>query len=119
RDELEPVFEMRNEISEFYLAANAGAWEFMRAHPHGPGIDGISHPDALTIAMAIDEGVIRARGRFFVDVETRGELTSGYSVVDTFGVLERKPNAEVVVRADKERFKRMLFDLLSGGRAEP
>lgn len=113
RDELDPVLEMRNDISEFYLAVNRGAWEFMRAHPDGPGIDGIAHPDALTIAMAIDAGLVRTRERYFVDVETKGELTSGYSVVDTFGVLHREPNAEVVLRADKERFKRMLFDLLA------
>ena len=114
REELGPVLEMDNELSRFYLAVNGAAWDFMRSHPHGPGIDGISHPDALTIAAALDESVAPERARLFVDVEHRGELTRGYSLVDAFGVLGRAPNAEVVLRADKERFKEMLFALLGG-----
>ena len=114
RDELTPVLEMGTELSEFYLAANRAAWDFMREHAEGGGIDGISHPDALTIAMALDQRVLASSARLFVDVEYRGALTSGYSLVDRNGVLHKPPNCEVVQRADKDRFKDMLFSLLAG-----
>ncbi|CAN5704683.1 nucleoside hydrolase [soil metagenome] len=112
RDELGPILGLKTALSEFYLAVNRGAWEFMRSHPEGMQMDGISHPDALTIAMAIDHRVIVDQGRYFVDVEHRGDITSGYSLVDRNGVLRKPPNADVVLKADKELFKSMLLRLL-------
>jgi len=50
--------------------------------------------------------------RCFVDVEHRGELTSGYSLVDVNGVLGREPNADVVTKANHDRFREMLVELL-------
>jgi purine nucleosidase len=105
--------QMKSPLSEFYLAVNRAAWEFMRSHKGG-GIDGISNPDAITMAMAINESLIIDRGHFFVDVEYEGRLTSGYSVVDLQGVLNKAPNAEVVLKADKDAFKAMLLELLKG-----
>jgi purine nucleosidase len=114
RDELEPVLEMKTKLSEFYLAVNRGAWEFMRAHDKGPRIDGISHPDALTAAVAIDHGLILDGGSYFVDVEYTSELTRGYSSMDLSRVTGHPANAEVVLRADKKRFGEMLFEVLRG-----
>jgi purine nucleosidase len=112
REELAPILEMHSELSEFYLAVNRAAWDFMRSRAEGSSIDGISHPDALTIALAIDERLMTDRGRFFVDVEHAGELTRGYSLVDLAGVLHREPNTEVVLAADKSRFRAMLIEML-------
>jgi purine nucleosidase len=112
REELRPVLGLGTELSEFYLAVNRSAWEFMRTRGAGRTMDGINHPDALTIAMAIDESVVAARGRYFVDVEYRSDLTRGCSVVDLGGVLRRTPNADVVLGADKGRFRDMLFRML-------
>jgi purine nucleosidase len=114
RDELGPVLDMNTELSEFYLAVNRAAWEFMRTHPEGLRVDGISHPDALLMAMAIDARVMVEAGRYFVDVEYRGEITSGYMLVDRHGVLKKQPNATVVLRADKARFRDMLCKVLVG-----
>ena len=112
RGELRPILEMHSELSEFYLAVNRAAWDFMSTRPEGPNIDGIGHPDALTIALAIDEGLVTDRGRYFVDVEHSGELTRGYSLVDLAGVLHRPPNADVVLAADKGRFRAILIEML-------
>jgi purine nucleosidase len=112
RDELGPVLESENELARFYLSVNRSAWEFMRTHAEGRGIDGISHPDSLMMAMALDERVMSGHRRLFVDVEHRGELTRGYSLVDTSGVLKLEPNADVVLGADRQRFRSMLFELL-------
>ena len=112
--ELTPIIEMDSPLSRFYLAVNRSAWDFMRAHPKGPGIDGVAHPDSLMMAMAIDARVITSSGRYFVEVECAGEVTRGYSAVDLMGFTEQPPNAEVVLRADKQRFRAMLIRVLSG-----
>nr|MBA2599492.1 nucleoside hydrolase [Actinomycetota bacterium] len=121
-DELRPIEEMHTTLSEFYLSVNRAAREFIRLEYD---VDGISHPDAIMTAMVIDEAMITERGNWHVDVEYRSDLTAGYSVVDTLGVMQkgragrrvpgegREPNADVVVRADKERFKQMLARVLA------
>jgi purine nucleosidase len=109
RDELQEILDMCTPCSEFYLQANKSAWRYVR---EVMGVDGISHPDALTIAIAIDERVKTQAIDTYVDVEYRSELTRGYSLVDQGGVLGKKPNAEVVLRADKALFKDMLVRVL-------
>ena len=108
-DELQQIIDMCTPCSEFYLQANKAAWHYVREVMH---IDGISHPDALTIAMAIDERVKTESIHCFVDVEYRSELTRGYSLVDQGRVLDREPNTEVVLRADKDLFTEMLVKVL-------
>jgi purine nucleosidase len=111
RGELASIIEMKTKLSEFYLAVNRATWEFVRDRM---GIDGISNLDSLTIAMAIDEGLILERGQYFVDCEYQSELTRGYSVVDLLGVTGNAPNCDVVLGADKGAFLKMLTELLSG-----
>ena len=113
RDELRPVVDMKTKLSEFYLQVNRGVWEFMRTFIEGESIDGISHPDSLMMAMAIEQDLILETRDCFVDVEYSSELTRGYSLVDLNHVLHREPNAAVVTRVDKDGFKSMLFELLS------
>ena len=126
-EELRPVVEMRSPLSEFYLAVNRAVRHFMNEEF---GIDGISHPDAIMMAMAIDRSVVTESDRCFVDVEADSVLTRGYSLIDKLHVVQRsidngvrvnqlmdladgEPNAEVVIRADKHRFAEMLFGVLS------
>lgn len=126
RDELQPIITMGSKLSEFYLSVNRAVWEFVKREH---GVDGISHPDAIMMTMAIDRSVIVESQRCFVDVETIGELTRGYSLVDKLNVMERsidhgvkvselmklpsgEPNAEVVLSADEGRFTEMLIEVL-------
>lgn len=57
--------------------------------------------------------MIAASDPFFVDVECAGELTRGYSAVDLMGFTDQPPNAEVVLRADKEQFTEMRIQVLA------
>ena len=128
-EELEPIKSLNTGLSRFYLDVNRAVARFMKREH---GIDGISHPDAIMMAMAIDRDVIVESERCFVDVETSSDLTRGYSLVDKLHVMERTidndvevtelmgvpsgaPNAEVVLRADKQRFEEMLRTVLSEG----
>ena len=126
REELQPIISMGSELSEFYLSVNRAVWEFVKREH---GVDGISHPDAIMMAMAIDRSVITGSQRCFVDVETTSDLTRGYCLVDKLNVVERsvdygvkvrelmqvpsgEPNAEVVLSADEKRFTEMLIQVL-------
>jgi len=126
RDELKPIIAMGSPLSEFYLSVNQAVWEFVKREH---GVDGISHPDAVMIAMAIDHSVILGSQRCFVDVETDSPLTRGYSLVDKLNVMQRsvdhgvkvtdlmdlgsgEANADVVLSADEKRFTEMLIEVL-------
>ncbi|HZS91544.1 MAG TPA: nucleoside hydrolase [Chloroflexota bacterium] len=76
------------------------------------GIQGIDMPDPVAMAVAIDRAVLLEEGRYYVDIETTGELTLGETVVDFYGVTGRVPNASVGLRLDAARFKSMLESAL-------
>jgi purine nucleosidase len=97
-------------LSRFYLAVN----RVVRRHTkHQYGYDAITHPDSLVAAMAIDESIMTRSGDFFVDVETRGELTRGYTLVDLLKVWKRPSNVRVCLEADTEKFRQKLMQVLA------
>ncbi len=114
REEVEPIVALKTDLSEFYLAINRAAWEFNRDHREGGGgsVDGITHPDSLTVAMALNPELILESRRHYVDVEYQGSLTRGYSLVDTYGILDLPANAEIVLKADHAGFRDMVISLL-------
>ena len=70
--------------------------------------------DALCVAYLADPTIVSGRP-IHVDVETRGDLTLGRTVMDTHERFEAPANAFVAFDADAPRFVSMLFDVL--GRA--
>ncbi|WP_166626257.1 nucleoside hydrolase [Jeotgalicoccus sp. S0W5] len=75
-------------------------------------LEGTTHPDTLLVAIAADERIMSESTKYFVDVETKGELTRGYSLVDINGRLGKKPNVRVCEKVDRELFKNHLYDVL-------
>lgn len=65
--------------------------------------------DALAVAAIIDPSVITTRF-LHVDVESRGELTVGETVVDTNFRSRRDPNVHVALDADEPKFVTMLLE---------
>jgi inosine-uridine nucleoside N-ribohydrolase len=65
--------------------------------------------DALCVAYLVDPTVVTGR-RAHVDVETRGELTIGRTVIETHGRSEEEPNAFVAFDADAPKFVSMLLE---------
>ncbi|PRX98602.1 nucleoside hydrolase [Allonocardiopsis opalescens] len=95
-------------LSRFFDLVNAPTLAFDRS----VGIDGSTHPDSLTVALLLEPGLVRRSRRYFVDVETQGELTRGYAVFD-WGVFGKEPNATVVEEIDAAGFHRFMLDLLA------
>jgi purine nucleosidase len=71
-------------------------------------VEGICIPDPLAMAVALEPAIITESQRLGVGVETRGDLTSGQTVVDHLGVTDLAPNCEVVFRTDRRRFMEMV-----------
>jgi inosine-uridine nucleoside N-ribohydrolase len=65
--------------------------------------------DALCVAYLVDPTVVTGR-RAHVDVETRGELTIGRTVIDTGVRFGHEPNAFVAFDADAPKFVSMLLE---------
>ncbi len=68
--------------------------------------------DALCVAYLVDPAVVSAR-LAHVDVETRGELTVGRTVMDLHGRFGQSPNAFVAFDADAPKFVSLLLETLS------
>lgn len=72
------------------------------------GEEGICIPDPLAMAVALKPDLVRESASLPVAVETTGRFTSGQTVVDHLGATAAAANAEVVFRADRPLFDRML-----------
>lgn len=75
-------------------------------------LDGTTHPDTLLVAIAANEAIMTESGNYYVDVETAGTLTRGYSLVDINNRSGKSPNVRVCEAVDRKRFKADLFEVL-------
>lgn len=64
-----------------------------------------------TVACLIDPTLLVTK-RLHVAIETRGEFTTGTTVVDIYGVTGKKPNVDVAFDIDRQRFIALLHNSL-------
>lgn len=105
---------VRSEDFERICAGGGRAARFVGDLFFWPGDEGRPFPergvpiyDALAAASLVDPACVRCE-RYHVDVECKGELTYGETVVDVDGRLGLAPNAEVALEPDCERFLSLL-----------
>jgi purine nucleosidase len=98
----------------------------------GTGFSGGAIHDALAVGVAFDPTFVKLRA-MHIDVETEGRIARGETVanrlgtvdhvvdkgdhLETVGVDEVKPNAQVAVGIDSERFLKLFISRLSGSGA--
>jgi len=68
--------------------------------------------DPVAMAVALDPSIVHKKAKYFVDVETKSELTRGQTVVDQLEVLKKTPNITVIKSIDIAKWKNMLFNSL-------
>jgi purine nucleosidase len=120
--DIEFALGLNTERARFAIECNSHARE---AYLKQTGEHGISLPDPVAMAIAIDPTICTAASRHYIDVETTSELTRGMTVVDRLnvagnhrnrtiwaGVLTRDPNAIVCWSLDVKRWKDALFSAL-------
>jgi purine nucleosidase len=73
-------------------------------------LPGFDLPDPIAMAIALQPEVALETRSLFVAIENQSELCRGQSVVDHFNILGRDPNAEVVLKASRDKFWQMLCD---------
>jgi purine nucleosidase len=104
-DDLARIDEIDTPLARFYRQVTRQAEEFERSM----GVPGTTHPDSMACAAIVDPSLILATRPAFVDVETQGELTRGFSHIDH---LSTTPNCTVVTDYDTKRFLELFLDVL-------
>ena len=90
--EIEKVMGFQTAVAEFAIESNSGAQEAFHVQT---GEHGISLPDPVAMAVALDASIVTSESEHFWDVETESELTRGMTVVDRLNVAEDERNREV------------------------
>ena len=75
------------------------------------GINGAPIHDALTVATLINPDVVEFEN-YFVDIETKGELTSGQTVADVYGVTGKEANCRVAMKVNNDLFMSIMMDAI-------
>jgi purine nucleosidase len=121
--DIEKVKAFGSPLSHFAVECNSAA---QAAYFEQTGELGISLPDPVAMAIAIDPMICVSASSHHLDVETTSILTRGMTVVDRLGVADnarnrstwkdfanRPPNAKVCWTLDIERWKKLLYGTLS------
>ncbi len=107
--EIDKVLSFKTPYGDFIVECNRFSVNVNQQKFHGPGM---SLPDPVTMAIALDPQVCTKRSAHFVDVETKSDITYGMTVVDQLGVLKKEPNIEVCWQIDYQRWKEVLYQTL-------
>lgn len=108
-DELKEYMGKKTKISP--LLDHIFSFFIQRRIAGGPEDDIQVINDAITMAYLIDEKIGKTE-KYRVDVETKGTLCPGWTIVDRFGKSGKEPNVDVLVWSDKAMLKDMLFKML-------
>ena len=98
------------------FVADALRWYF-EFHERYDGFYGAFIHDPLALAAALDPRLITTES-LYVDVETRGELTTGMTVADRRRLTGKPPNVDVAATADVDSFLDRLVERIGGLAAE-
>jgi purine nucleosidase len=109
-DKLGRIDALGTPLAGFFAKVNRKAREFDDQVNH---LGGSTHPDSMVCAAIVEPSLILSIQEAVVDVETSGDLTRGWSLIDTLGRVEREPNASVVTDYDTDGFFELMLEVLS------
>lgn len=109
-DDHREIQQLQTSGSQFFIDINRVVKQFNKKVHR---LDGTTHPDTLLMSVAADIGVMTKATPYYVDIETKGEITRGYSMVDINNRSGNKPNVLVCEEVDREKFKADLMDVLA------
>ncbi len=98
---------LKSRASEFFIRVNRTLREYSKSH----GQRGSVQTDSFTVFLAYDQSAILKKESHHVDVETCSSAR-GAMLVDWYG-LNGKPNAEIVLKGDRDKFVNFLLSVLS------
>jgi purine nucleosidase len=109
-DKLAKIAGLGTPLAAFFGQVNRKAREF---DDKVNRLGGSTHPDSMACAAIVEPGLVLATEQAVVDVETTGDLTRGWSLIDTLGRVDREPNATVVTDYDTDGFFELLLEVLA------
>jgi purine nucleosidase len=120
--DIQHVLNFNNCVAKFAIECNSRAQEafFVQTGEHG-----ISLPDPVAMAVALDPTIVTSQSEHFMDVEAESELTRGMTVVDRLNVAADERNrkiwssqlvgrkkAKIIWTIDNKRWKQALYAAL-------
>jgi purine nucleosidase len=90
--DIRQVLDFGTPVARFAIECNSRAQE---AYLEQTGEHGISLPDPVAMAVALDPSIVTSQSQHFLDVETQSELTRGMTVVDRLNIAHNECNREV------------------------
>jgi inosine-uridine nucleoside N-ribohydrolase len=90
--DIQKVLSFDTAVARFAIECNSRA---QAAFLEQTGEHGISLPDPVAMAIALDPSIVTSQSQHFVDVETHSELTRGMTVVDRLNVADNDRNRDV------------------------
>jgi purine nucleosidase len=90
--DIQRILSFRTPVAKFAIECNSRAQE---AFLEQTGEHGISLPDPVAMAIALDPSIVTSQSAHFLDVETESELTRGMTVVDRLDVTADERNRDV------------------------
>jgi purine nucleosidase len=110
----DPMHATRSVASNPVVRFVADALRFyMEFHDRYDGFYGAFIHDPLAVAATLDRRLVTTEA-WYVDVETRGELTTGMTVADRRRLTGRPPNLDVAVGANIPAFLDRLIERIGG-----
>jgi purine nucleosidase len=110
----DPMLATRSVASNPIVRYVADALRFyMEFHARYDGFYGAFIHDPLAVAAALDRSLVTTEA-LYVDVETRGEVTSGMTVADRRRLTGKAPNLDVAVTANVPEFLERLIERVGG-----
>ncbi len=90
--DIQHVLSFGTPVAKFAIECNSRA---QQAFLEQSGEHGISLPDPVAMAVALDPSIVTSQSEHFLDVETQSELTRGMTVVDRLNVAHDQRNRDV------------------------
>ena len=111
--DIQHVLSFGTPVAKFAIECNSRAQE---AFFEQSGERGISLPDPVAMAIALDPSIVTSQSTHFVDVETESELTRGMTVVDRLNVAYDERNREVWASSITAGHKAKVFWTIANAR---
>jgi len=111
-DRLERLHEAHTRVTDFLAAITPFYFQY---HSGRLGRPAMPVHDSTALAYVLD-GTLFTTQALYVDVEVRGELTTGQTIADVRGQLGREPNVTVCVDVNADRVLELYVERLTRAR---
>ncbi len=112
-EEWNEIINMKTQLSEIYVKMFS---HYRKYDKDVQKLDGHPHPDLITTAVAINQGIIEESRHEFVAIDNSDSLTRGMSLIDHLDSdrpWSSSPNAEIVYKIKKRILLEMIKEMLS------